>query len=165
MRSFLPEPRLELHLEGQLNRSGPAELIERTEAPASIIAGIQRLAKSLRGPTKPSVAESTSRRAEVGVIEHVEQLCPKLQLHLSVDWEVSMQRKIPLPCPKTTQSVSAEVPLSGRFARSRVDRRRGERGRIEAPATRARGKQNRRALRFGEVKRLSRNDIRTNGDL
>src|SRR5579863_2831904 len=70
------------------------------------------------------------------MVQDIEHFRTKLQLERLVDGKVTMNRKIHLSRPKTSQEVPRHIPLPKRKERSGVKWRIRERGRIKSPPAR-----------------------------
>ena len=110
----------EEQLQGQLNGSRSAYLIERVEA-AETGRPSKRIGQRLCGKAELRVdrlrtLEVSDGRTEVGVIQDIEHLCPELQLKRLMDGKVPMYGEVPLSSTESAESISPKIPLSGRVA-------------------------------------------------
>src|SRR5258707_9864997 len=88
----LPSPS-ELQLQGQLDRARAADLIERIEAAVGS-AGAEAAGKRLRRLAEEWVSQGVVWRAEVRVVEEVEELAAETQPYLLRKVKLPMERDV-----------------------------------------------------------------------
>jgi len=138
----------ELEFEGELDRAGAANLVERVEA-AIGAAGAEAACQRLCRVAEQRTGQHVAGIAEVRVVKDVEELGSETKFHLFGEVKLPLQPNIRLRCAETAQHVAAEITLL-------PSRRRGESCLIENLAA--------RKLRSIEHKRPSRVHIRTGSE-
>src|SRR5262249_47536411 len=88
---------LELHLRCQLDRTRPADLVQRIEA-AALSPTAQRIGQHLRWLAKLRRAEKVDRAAEIGMIKDVEEVGARLQSQPLPETESPSQGHVELDC-------------------------------------------------------------------
>ena len=108
----------ELKLQGQLDRARAADLIERVET-AIRAAGSQAAGQRLRRLAEQCVGQVVVGRAEVRVVEEVEELASETKPHLLGEMKLPLKRDIGLPGSETPQHIAAEIALlpGGRWSK------------------------------------------------
>src|SRR6267378_2298315 len=114
-------PCLELELEGELDRAGAANLVERVET-AKGAAGAQAARQRLGRVAEQRAGQIVVGVAEVWVVEEVEELGAETKPHLLGEVKLPLERHIHLHSIETPQHVASEIALRprGRFAKSRT---------------------------------------------
>ena len=109
---------LELKLERQLDRARAADLIQWAESAVGPT-GAQAARQRLRRVAEKSVGQSIVGRAEVGVVEDIEELSPKAEIHLFSDAKLPLNCNIGLPSSETAQHIAREIALltAGRWGK------------------------------------------------
>jgi len=107
---FFPQPHSKLHLQRQLNRPRPANLIQRIK-PAIRAAGPQAVRQRLRRVAEQRASQHVCWVAEVGVIENVEELGAEAKPHLLSDAKHPLHPDIRLRSVEAAQHVAAEITL------------------------------------------------------
>ena len=121
---------LEYQLQRQLCRARAADLVQRIEA-AGLAAGAERCSEHLGGLAEERRAHIVGRRAEIGVVEDVEEIGARLEGEALIELELPAQRQIDLGRAESVEDVAAESSLNG----ARGD---AERGFVDALAGRRR---------------------------
>jgi len=99
-----------LKFEGQLDRAGAADLIQRVEAAVGA-AGPQTVRQRLRRAAEQGAGQDAGGIAEVGVIEDVEELRSEAKPHFLGYAELPLQPEIDLRSVETPQYVASEIAL------------------------------------------------------
>src|ERR1700741_3740278 len=105
----MPRP-VEGQLQRQLNRSGPADLIQRAETAVGA-ARAQAARQGLRRLAEEAVGNVVVRLAEVRVVEDVEEFGAKTKPEPLRHCELPLQGEIRLPRSETSQHVASEITL------------------------------------------------------
>ena len=134
---------LELELEGELDGTGAADLVEGVEA-AIGAAGAEAAGQRLRRVSKQGAGQAVVGIAEVRVVEDIEELGTEAQAQVLRQRKAPLKGHIRLRGSESTQDVAAEIALGS-------GRRRDERGLVEdfAPWI----------LRAEQLERHSGNDV------
>src|SRR5260370_401697 len=111
-----PQMTLECQFQGKLDRTGPANLIQRVETSRAGGSAAKGLIQELGRSTKRGTSDICSRRSKVRMVEHIEQLRSELYRERFVNWKIAMHSKIPLCRAEAAQRVSPEISLSSRSA-------------------------------------------------
>src|SRR5262245_41228250 len=100
----------ELQLHRELDRARPADLVEGVE-PAVGAAGPEAAGQGLRRAAEQPIAQVADRRAEVRVVEDVEELGSEQERCVVAEPEAPLQRNVDLRGPETPQHIAAEIAL------------------------------------------------------
>src|SRR6185503_5320776 len=99
-----------LEFQCQLDRAGPADLVERVEA-AAAATGAETVRERLRRAAEQGTGEDVVGTTEARVVEDVEELRPKREPCLLAHAKSTLQRDIGLPGTETPQHVASEITL------------------------------------------------------
>jgi hypothetical protein len=99
----------ELELEGELDGTGAADLVERVEA-GTIRAG-EAVRQSLRRVAEQGAGQAVVGIAEVWMVKDVEELASETKPEPFGNVKLPLQGKIGLPSSKTAQDIAAEIAL------------------------------------------------------
>src|SRR5271165_6385033 len=102
--------RSEHQFQGQLGRSRAADLIQRIEA-AVLAAAAQRSSQHLRRLPEQRRAHIVDGAAEIGVVEDVEKIRPRLEGKPLAEFELPPQRQIDLRGAESAQGISSQISL------------------------------------------------------
>ena len=104
---------LELELEGELDGAGAADLVEGVEA-AIGAAGAQAAGQCLRRMAEERIGQVIVGRAEVGVVEDVEELGSETKTYFLAEVKLALQRYIGLCGSEASKNVAPKISLLSR---------------------------------------------------
>ena len=113
----------ELELEGELDGTGAADLVEGVET-AIGSAGTETAGEGLRGMAKERAGQVVVGRAEVRMVEDVEEFAAELQAQLLGEMKLALEGHVGLRGIEGAEDVAPEIALG-------AGRRRSERGFVE----------------------------------
>lgn len=102
--------RSEYKFEHQLDRARSANLVERVETTVRA-AGDNGVRQGLRRAAEQGTGQDTGGRAEVGVVQKVEELRPETEVCLLREVKLTLQSDVGLEGVETSQNVAAEIAL------------------------------------------------------
>jgi len=100
----------ELQLERQLYRARAADLVQRIEATVGA-AGAEAACQGLRRVAKLRTRKVVGRRAEVRMVEDIEELRPKKEADLLRNTKLPLNGEVELKRSEAAQNVSSKISL------------------------------------------------------
>ena len=101
---------LELKFQGQLDRTGAADLVQRVEA-AIRTSGAEAARQCFRRVSEQGAGQAVVGAAEVRVIKNVEELRAEKKAYAFRDVKLTLHRNIRLRGSETPQDIASEIPL------------------------------------------------------